>query len=200
MRKRAATGCRAGRCCGAEAWIAPIRVSTGPLRARALPTPELMLQCDCGVGALLLLPCYSRHPVWDSGSMRGESQVPLSHGNRGARGAPGVECAGLLHGGIRRDAAKTSLSCHHQLGDPECLRERSPGRAPERHSGIRHPLPWGGLRHRRLHEQSGRSLRGKYQILDRDGNVAGGVVGPVGNSPVFVQGVHRTLIVGCQHP
>jgi hypothetical protein len=39
---------------------------------------------------------------------------------------------------------------------------------------------------------------GKYQILDRDGNVSGGVATAVGNSAVFVQGVHRTLIVSCQ--
>jgi hypothetical protein len=40
---------------------------------------------------------------------------------------------------------------------------------------------------------------GKYQIHDRDGNVTGGVATEVGNSAVFVQGVHRTLIVSCQH-
>jgi hypothetical protein len=38
---------------------------------------------------------------------------------------------------------------------------------------------------------------GKYQILDRDGNVAGGAAVAAGNSAVFVQGVHRTLIVSC---
>lgn len=38
---------------------------------------------------------------------------------------------------------------------------------------------------------------GKYQILDRDGNVVGGAAMPVGNGAVWVQGVHRTLIVSC---
>jgi hypothetical protein len=38
---------------------------------------------------------------------------------------------------------------------------------------------------------------GKYQILDRDGNVVGGAAAPVGNGAVWVQGVHRTLIVSC---
>lgn len=38
---------------------------------------------------------------------------------------------------------------------------------------------------------------GTYNILDRDGNVVGGVATPVGNSSIFVQGIHRTLIVSC---
>lgn len=38
---------------------------------------------------------------------------------------------------------------------------------------------------------------GRYNILDRDGNVVGGVATPVGNSAIFVQGIHRTLIVSC---
>ena len=38
---------------------------------------------------------------------------------------------------------------------------------------------------------------GKYQVVTRDGLVAGGVVTPVGNGAVFAQGVHRTLIVSC---
>jgi hypothetical protein len=48
--------------------------------------------------------------------------------------------------------------------------------------------------------EAARLCGGKYQILDRDGNTAGGVVTPVGNSAVFFQGVHRTLIVNCQSP
>jgi hypothetical protein len=39
---------------------------------------------------------------------------------------------------------------------------------------------------------------GKYQVVDRDGNVAGGAIVPIGNGAVFAQGVHRTLIVSCQ--
>src|SRR5882762_10091382 len=38
---------------------------------------------------------------------------------------------------------------------------------------------------------------GKYQVVTREGLVAGGVAVPVGNSAVFAQGVHRTLIVSC---
>ncbi|MGB9331332.1 MAG: hypothetical protein WCB10_11225 [Steroidobacteraceae bacterium] len=38
---------------------------------------------------------------------------------------------------------------------------------------------------------------GKYQILDRDGNVVGGAAVATGNGAVWVQGVHRTLIVSC---
>ncbi|HSY46924.1 MAG TPA: hypothetical protein VK800_12800 [Steroidobacteraceae bacterium] len=39
---------------------------------------------------------------------------------------------------------------------------------------------------------------GKYQIVDRDGNVAGGAAVMSGNGAVWVQGVHRSLIVSCQ--
>lgn len=46
--------------------------------------------------------------------------------------------------------------------------------------------------------EAARVCGGKYQILDRDGNMAGGVVAPVGNGAVFVQGVRRTLIISCQ--
>ena len=45
--------------------------------------------------------------------------------------------------------------------------------------------------------EAARVCGGKYQVITRDGLVAGGVVAPVGNSAVFVQGVHRTLIVSC---
>jgi hypothetical protein len=38
---------------------------------------------------------------------------------------------------------------------------------------------------------------GKYQILDRDGNVVGGAAFATGNGAVWAQGVHRTLIVSC---
>ena len=38
---------------------------------------------------------------------------------------------------------------------------------------------------------------GKYQILDRDGNVVGGAAVATGNGAVWVQGVRRTLIVSC---
>jgi len=48
--------------------------------------------------------------------------------------------------------------------------------------------------------EAARLCGGKYQILDRDGNVAGGVATAVGNGAVFVQGVHRTLIVSCRSP
>lgn len=42
---------------------------------------------------------------------------------------------------------------------------------------------------------------GKYQILDHDGNVVGGAAVATGpNSAVWVQGVHRTLIVSCASP
>jgi hypothetical protein len=39
---------------------------------------------------------------------------------------------------------------------------------------------------------------GKYQVLNGDAMVAGGVVAPVGNGAVFVPAVHRSLIVSCQ--
>jgi hypothetical protein len=39
---------------------------------------------------------------------------------------------------------------------------------------------------------------GKYQVIDRDALVAGGVVTSVGNGAVYAQAVHRTLIVSCQ--
>jgi hypothetical protein len=39
---------------------------------------------------------------------------------------------------------------------------------------------------------------GKYEILDREGNVVGGAAIASGNSAVFVQGIHRTMIVSCQ--
>jgi hypothetical protein len=40
---------------------------------------------------------------------------------------------------------------------------------------------------------------GKYEILDRDGNVVGGAaVATSPNSAVWVQGIHRSLIVSCQ--
>jgi hypothetical protein len=38
---------------------------------------------------------------------------------------------------------------------------------------------------------------GKYSILDQEGNVVGGTATMVGNSAIFVQGIHRTLIVSC---
>jgi hypothetical protein len=38
---------------------------------------------------------------------------------------------------------------------------------------------------------------GKYQIVDRDGNVVGGAAFAAGNTAVWAQGVHRTLIVSC---
>lgn len=38
---------------------------------------------------------------------------------------------------------------------------------------------------------------GKYNILDREGNVVGGTATVIGNSAIFVQGIHRTLIVSC---
>ena len=39
---------------------------------------------------------------------------------------------------------------------------------------------------------------GKYQILDRDGNVAGSPAIPRGRGAVWGQSVHRTLIASCQ--
>ena len=45
--------------------------------------------------------------------------------------------------------------------------------------------------------EAARICGGKYQVVTRDGLVAGGVVAPVGNGAVFVQGVYRTLIVSC---
>lgn len=38
---------------------------------------------------------------------------------------------------------------------------------------------------------------GAYHILDREGNVVGGAATTWGNSAIFVQGIHRTLIVSC---
>jgi hypothetical protein len=45
--------------------------------------------------------------------------------------------------------------------------------------------------------EAARVCGGKYQILDRDGNVVGGAAFASGNSAVFVNGIHRTLIVSC---
>lgn len=39
---------------------------------------------------------------------------------------------------------------------------------------------------------------GKYSILDREGNVVGGAMTSWNNGAVFVQGIHRTLIVSCR--
>jgi hypothetical protein len=36
---------------------------------------------------------------------------------------------------------------------------------------------------------------GEYEILDREGNVVGGAAIASGSSAVFVQGIHRTMIV-----
>jgi hypothetical protein len=42
---------------------------------------------------------------------------------------------------------------------------------------------------------------GKYQILDREGNVVGGAAIATGNnSAVFVNGIKRTMIVKCGAP
>jgi hypothetical protein len=41
---------------------------------------------------------------------------------------------------------------------------------------------------------------GKYQILDREGNVVGGAAVASGNSAVFVSGIKRTMIVKCGAP
>ena len=38
---------------------------------------------------------------------------------------------------------------------------------------------------------------GAYQIVDRESESSGGAVMPVGNSAVFVNGRHRTMIVSC---
>ena|ERR1700674_2729736 len=47
--------------------------------------------------------------------------------------------------------------------------------------------------------EAARICGGKYQIVDRDGNIAGGAVVPTGSGgAVFVHGVHRTMIVSCQ--
>jgi hypothetical protein len=40
---------------------------------------------------------------------------------------------------------------------------------------------------------------GKYEILTREGLVAGGATTQVGNSALYVQGVKRTLIVHCEN-
>jgi hypothetical protein len=45
--------------------------------------------------------------------------------------------------------------------------------------------------------EAAKACGGKYQILDRDGNVVGGAAVATGNGAVWVQGVHRTLIVSC---
>lgn len=39
---------------------------------------------------------------------------------------------------------------------------------------------------------------GAYNVLDREGNVVGGAVTSWNNGAVFVQGIHRTLIVSCR--
>lgn len=41
---------------------------------------------------------------------------------------------------------------------------------------------------------------GKYQILDREGNVVGGAAIASGNGAVFVSGIKRTMIVKCGAP
>jgi hypothetical protein len=41
---------------------------------------------------------------------------------------------------------------------------------------------------------------GKYQILDREGNVVGGAAVASGNGAVFVSGIKRTMIVKCGAP
>jgi hypothetical protein len=38
---------------------------------------------------------------------------------------------------------------------------------------------------------------GKYTMVNGESNSAGGAVVPAGNGAVFVQGVHRTLVVSC---
>jgi hypothetical protein len=45
--------------------------------------------------------------------------------------------------------------------------------------------------------EAARICGGKYQIVDRDGNVVGGAAFATGNGAVWMQGVHRTLIVSC---
>jgi hypothetical protein len=47
--------------------------------------------------------------------------------------------------------------------------------------------------------EAARICGGKYQIVDREGNVVGGAAVSAGNnSAVFVQGIHRTMIVSYQ--
>src|SRR5580658_4503531 len=41
---------------------------------------------------------------------------------------------------------------------------------------------------------------GKYQILDREGNVVGGAAVASGNGAVFVSAIKRTMIVKCGAP
>ncbi len=45
--------------------------------------------------------------------------------------------------------------------------------------------------------EEARICGGKYQVLDKDGNVSATAAIASGNSAVFVLGVHRTLIVKC---
>ena len=45
--------------------------------------------------------------------------------------------------------------------------------------------------------EAARICGGKYQILDRDGAAVGGAAIASGNSAVFMNGIHRTLIVSC---
>lgn len=41
---------------------------------------------------------------------------------------------------------------------------------------------------------------GKYQILDRDGDVIGSAVMPAGNGAIVARGIRKTLIVRCGAP
>lgn len=45
--------------------------------------------------------------------------------------------------------------------------------------------------------EAARICGGKYEILDRDSESAGGAVAPAGQSAVFMNGIHRTMIVRC---
>jgi hypothetical protein len=45
--------------------------------------------------------------------------------------------------------------------------------------------------------EAARVCGGPYQILDKNSESDGGAIVPVGNSAVFVNGRHRTLIVSC---
>lgn len=39
---------------------------------------------------------------------------------------------------------------------------------------------------------------GPYRVLESNGESTGGAVVPVGNGAVFMQGIHRTMIVSCE--
>jgi hypothetical protein len=44
---------------------------------------------------------------------------------------------------------------------------------------------------------AGAACGGAYTVISENGESVGGVATPVGNSTVFVRGIHREMIVAC---